>query len=51
MRADQIIRVGGTLNGKRVVSEPLPANEAIYRFNSYELANIVVPRRFRRPSS
>jgi hypothetical protein len=34
MRADQLIVVGGTLNGQRVVSEPLPANEAISRFYS-----------------
>jgi len=34
VRADQIIIVGGTLNGKRVVSEPLPANDAVHRFNS-----------------
>jgi hypothetical protein len=32
MRHDQIIVVGGTLNGERVVSDPLPANEAIRRF-------------------
>lgn len=32
MRADQVIVVGGTLNGERVVSEPLLANAAIYRF-------------------
>ena len=34
MREDQIIVVGGTLNGQRLVSEPLPANQAIYRFNA-----------------
>jgi hypothetical protein len=34
MRADQIIVVGGTLNGERVVTEPLPANEAMYRYNA-----------------
>jgi hypothetical protein len=32
MRADQIIIIGRTLNGERVVSDPLPANEAILRF-------------------
>jgi hypothetical protein len=32
MEADQIIVVGGTLNGERVVSEPLLANAAICRF-------------------
>jgi hypothetical protein len=34
MRADQIIIVGGTLNGQRIVSDPLPANAAIIRFYS-----------------
>jgi len=32
LKSDQIIVVGGTLNGERVVSDPLPANEAISRF-------------------
>lgn len=32
MRADQIIVVGGTLNRRRVISDPLPANDAIRRY-------------------
>jgi hypothetical protein len=32
MRADQIIVVGSTLNGQRIMSDPLPANEAIHRY-------------------
>jgi hypothetical protein len=32
MRADEIIVVGGTLNGQRVMSDPLSANEAIHRY-------------------
>jgi len=34
MRHDQNIVVGGTLDGKRAVSDPLSANEAIFRFHS-----------------
>ncbi|MGH7115723.1 MAG: hypothetical protein ACREE9_14675 [Stellaceae bacterium] len=29
---DQIIVVGGTFNGQRIMSDPLPANEAIRRY-------------------
>jgi hypothetical protein len=36
MRHDQIIVVAGTLDGKRVVSGPLSANEAIHRFQSMQ---------------
>lgn len=36
MKADQMIVVGGTLSGKRVVSDPLPANEAIARFHAMQ---------------
>jgi len=34
MRADQKIIVGGTLNGKRIVSEVLSANDSMYRYYS-----------------
>jgi len=33
MRSNQIIVVGGTISGKRVVSDALSANEAIDRFH------------------
>jgi hypothetical protein len=36
MRADQNIVVGGTLNGKREVFGPMPANDAIPKY--YELS-------------
>jgi hypothetical protein len=38
MRADQKIVVEGTLNGERQVSEALPVNDAIRRFNSMKAA-------------
>jgi hypothetical protein len=33
MEAAQIFIVGGTLNGKREISDPLPAFEACYFYN------------------
>ena len=32
LQADQILVIGGTLDGKRVVSEPLRTSHAIMRF-------------------
>jgi hypothetical protein len=37
VRADQFIILGGTLNGKRIVSNPLPANDAIPRYYAMRL--------------